>query len=341
MGYLMHGRDLIEGLRHRLSLNTDTQVATILGVTSGRVSQIANTKALTPREVTNMVARVYRSAGQPIDGRDFLGRLRQKLGLKTDRQVAAILGVTPGRVSQIAKKEAFTSSEVANMVVRAHQASAKPIGGLDLVDRLRRELGLKTDWQLSDALGVTPGRISQLSRKNAVTSREIANMIGRTRKTARIGAISPVVERYPIEKVPTKQRVGHELFDLGVHPYRIGLRNELKQHHGVYVFYDSSGCALYVGKAAKQKLWEEMKNAFNRARDTQKVFGVRHPARRRGQWRRETRVTAREQLHLHIRQPRFARVLNPIPVEIVPHEVPNRHRLVVAEVKRQIAAARG
>lgn len=43
------------------------------------------------------------------------------------------------------------------------------------------------------------------------------------------------------------------------------------------MFYDSRGEALYVGKAKEQNLWDEMKSAFNRDRQTQKIRAVNHP----------------------------------------------------------------
>ena len=49
------------------------------------------------------------------------------------------------------------------------------------------------------------------------------------------------------------------------------MKDYLANSHGVYIFYDSRGSALYVGKAVKQSLWHEINNAFNRDRDLQKV----------------------------------------------------------------------
>jgi hypothetical protein len=61
----------------------------------------------------------------------------------------------------------------------------------------------------------------------------------------------------------------------------VGLRDELESSNGVYVFFDSRGQALYVGKARKQSLWSEMTNAFNRTRgDLQTIRRVKHPERR-------------------------------------------------------------
>ena len=46
-----------------------------------------------------------------------------------------------------------------------------------------------------------------------------------------------------------------------------------------YIFYDSQGRALYVGRTEKQHLWGEMRNAFNRSREIQKIRTVNHPTR--------------------------------------------------------------
>lgn len=57
-----------------------------------------------------------------------------------------------------------------------------------------------------------------------------------------------------------------------------GLKAALQNSHGIYIFYDSSGDALYAGKARKQFIWGEMNNAFNRSRkDVQEVMLVNHP----------------------------------------------------------------
>jgi hypothetical protein len=62
------------------------------------------------------------------------------------------------------------------------------MNGEALIDRLRRELGARTDGVLAHSLGVTQGRISQLRSKKEVTAREVANMIARTRRSPMKGA---------------------------------------------------------------------------------------------------------------------------------------------------------
>jgi hypothetical protein len=126
--------------------------------------------------------------------------------------------------------------------------------------------------------------------RRSVTPRQIAGLIASTRAAAErkthANLIRPLVEFFPINKIPSKQNAGFELFavrDLkqNNHPYHAGLRAELESHHGVYVFFDSRGHAIYSGKARKQKLWKELNLVFNRKRDSlQKIRRVRHPLRK-------------------------------------------------------------
>lgn len=41
---------------------------------------------------------------------------------------------------------------------------------------------------------------------------------------------------------------------------------------GIYLFYDSMGKAIYVGRTNKQTLWDEMSRALNRDREIQKLY---------------------------------------------------------------------
>jgi hypothetical protein len=98
-------------------------------------------------------------------------------------------------------------------------------------------------------------------------------------KSAHNSSILPIVEYYPIEPEESKQGSRWELFnaELSGNRRQEGLKKILLKSHGIYVFYDSQGVALYVGKAKEQNLWDEMKSAFNRDRQTQKIRVVKHP----------------------------------------------------------------
>jgi hypothetical protein len=97
-------------------------------------------------------------------------------------------------------------------------------------------------------------------------------------KNAQYHMIKPIVEFYPITKVLSKQEAKYELFS-NQKPSENELKKCLLNSHGLYIYYDSRGHAIYAGKARKQSLWKEMNLAFNRPRDTQEITLVKHPIR--------------------------------------------------------------
>ena len=93
-----------------------------------------------------------------------------------------------------------------------------------------------------------------------------------------------MVEFFPIEAVESTHGKTWQLFSTldgknSPHKYFLGLKHQLETSHGVYVFHDSRGRAVYVGKAQKQSLWTEMNLAFNRDRkEVQSIKRVSHPS---------------------------------------------------------------
>lgn len=162
--------------------------------------------------------------------------------------------------------------------------------GQEIIDAIKKKFDLKTDRDIAKNLGITTQAIQNWKKRKTVTARQIAGLINYARKESisdfQNHAIIPIVEFFPIEKCLSTHEKKYELFsskDLKgkKHPYLFGLQEELKEHHGIYVFFDSRGQAIYVGKARKQKLWHELKSAFNRERGSvQRILRVRHPSRR-------------------------------------------------------------
>lgn len=97
---------------------------------------------------------------------------------------------------------------------------------------------------------------------------------------ARQNVIRSIVEFFPLDPVSSQGGGNWELFDTSPNASRFlkELRQALEQSHGIYVFYDTRGRALYAGKAKKQFLWNEMNDAYNRDRGgRQYIYGVEHP----------------------------------------------------------------
>jgi hypothetical protein len=158
----------------------------------------------------------------------------------------------------------------------------------ELERRLAKERGVKSVTQkaICEHLGVTQQSLSLL-RAETLTPKKVANLIARYSE-ARCrdlskSVLNPIVEFLFIDPVETKYGSKWQIFwtkhdDDTEHPYFSGLRRRLEQKHGIYVFHDSRGRAIYAGKAQRLSLWEEMNNAFNRDRgEVQNIRRVNHP----------------------------------------------------------------
>jgi len=159
--------------------------------------------------------------------------------------------------------------------------------GSELLKRLRKEFNVLTNRDLALALGLKPAAVTEWNRREECTPLQVARLVHSASKSGalrlRDNAIRPLVEFFEIEECESRHGAGYMLLDANdeegkPHPYRSGLRTELDSKHGVYLFFDSRGQALYAGKAKRQTLWKEMNLALNRDRgDLQTIKRVKHP----------------------------------------------------------------
>ena len=94
--------------------------------------------------------------------------------------------------------------------------------------------------------------------------------------------VRPVVEFFEFEVADAPRSnnavLFSEMWDDKTHRYLEGVKAELQRARGIYIYYDSRGRAIYVGKAEEQSLWKEMNLALNRGRgDVQSIKRVSHP----------------------------------------------------------------
>lgn len=175
--------------------------------------------------------------------------------------------------------------------------------GRTLLDALRRKFKVKTDKALAKHLGISLPSIQTWKDRSHVTIRQVASLVHKASFQSTI--VRPIAEFFPISKCKTKGGAAYEVFSVRDeeadidHPYRDGLRKELLKYHGVYIFFDSRGGALYAGKARRQLLWKELNLAFNRDRgEVQEILRVKHPIRRQPFSLKPRRIE-RESVALH------------------------------------------
>ena len=173
------------------------------------------------------------------------------------------------------------------------KAKEPAISGNQLLDSIAKSLsrdgsGKLENKDLAKRLGQTLPTIVNWRARSFMKPSIVANMVAKAIRAAKVqaerDALDPIVEFYPLD--PAKVGEDYEMFratpdaSASPHPYRAGLKAALEKKRGVYVFYDSRGCALYVGKTAAQTLWKEMNFALNRPRAKQTIRRVIHPTNR-------------------------------------------------------------
>ena len=162
--------------------------------------------------------------------------------------------------------------------------------GLEVINALKKKFGVATDAALAEKLGLTTQGIQNWKNRRKPNATHVARLTHCAQnagaKLLQAGAIRPLVEFFPISKTLVREtsenlRVFSHIEKGQIHPYRKGLKDELSNHKGVYIFFDSRGQAIYAGRTSRQSLWKEINLVFNRDRDTvQKIKRVSHPNRK-------------------------------------------------------------
>ncbi len=160
--------------------------------------------------------------------------------------------------------------------------------GLEVINKLKEKFEVQRNEDLARKVGVTVATINNWIKYQEVTPRQVVGLVANACAAAQnefaLHAICPLVEFYPIDKKLSASNK-HMLFDASEsdaasRKYRAGLKDALASHYGVYVFYDSRGHAIYVGKAKSQRLGFEMTSVFNRDRGKlQKIRRVDRPSK--------------------------------------------------------------
>ncbi|WP_198157028.1 hypothetical protein [Aquincola tertiaricarbonis] len=156
----------------------------------------------------------------------------------------------------------------------------------ELVEALAKKLQTTSQSELARVLGISVGTLNNWKNQDEdLSPAQVAAALAKSRSAAvsraQLETIKPIVEFYPITKCLTKREASWQVFSGGADSnlYAQGLKKDLEASYGIYIFYDSRGRALYIGKAREQSLWKEMNLAFNRKRDVQRISLVQHPER--------------------------------------------------------------
>jgi len=289
-----------------------------------------------------------------MNGDDFVNALMRRLKIDSRVELAKVLGKNPVVLSSWKNHDlspVTIAGIIAGLVER--QVTADRLSPL-----LKARLGIETDVELVELLGMSrPQLHNWKQRSNGLTARQICNAIEKAANVAatkaRHNVIRPVVEFARIDRSPAGQKFNMFPTRGEAGRYYVGLRAALEDKQGVYVFYDSRGHALYVGKTSEQGLWKEMNNAFNRTREAQSIKMVRHP-------KSSTRFRSSDEKHRQIQDtnlklsdlaeyfsafevsPGMISELEALLVRAFPNDLLNRktERFQAVRAKRAVAAAK-
>ena len=154
------------------------------------------------------------------------------------------------------------------------------MNGKSLLANARKNFRVANNAQLAKVLGVSGEYLRQVERVRVISERRIVTLLkkmaSRTKTALGAKGVQPLLEYYPITSTDAGSK--KEIVDRRGHN-GAQVRKLLDGHRGIYVFYDSTGRAVYVGKTTKRSLWKRMNESFNSGRGIKKAQ-VDHPSRR-------------------------------------------------------------
>ncbi|MDA7967635.1 MAG: hypothetical protein MPK31_01675 [Gammaproteobacteria bacterium] len=119
-------------------------------------------------------------------------------------------------------------------------------------------------------------------------------------------AIRVIVEFYPIDPslAVKKKLLDADQRSGSANKYHDDLRHELeKATNGIYVFFDSMGRAIYLGKTSDQNLWKRMSQSFKGRVEGKEVvknlYLVQHPKRNQAYKQKQQRDIRPQSRKMH------------------------------------------
>jgi len=216
-----------------------------------------------PKNQPNLIGKIAVDALKEIYTVDNNSNLAKKLELAN--------AVTIGNW----EKKPLSKTILKNIFKAILEKERNRINGEEFINYGKKKLNKKTDSDLALSLGTVQPTITNW-RKFGITVRSIFEILEKSKTVHTEKLVSTVIEFYPVNRTNSKQKKKFEIIDKSSGAAN-ALKDELDKYYGIYIFHDSQGRAVYVGKAKKQRLWQEMNSAFNRKRgDSQIVRKVSH-----------------------------------------------------------------
>lgn len=230
-----------------------------------------------------------------MNGRVFIEQLRNQLDCNTDVELAHKLSKPPARIAQLKQQEDLSPITITRIIKDIfeenghtdNEQSQVQFSGADFVEKLKEQFDCNTDTALGTTLQVN--NIANWKQRTEFSPKWMARIIKSavdvncehviTEQFKNIdkeisNSIKTIIEYIPIRPlhqsgqkrviIKTQDGYGH-----------LKLRDQIEDKYGIYIFYNSSCCPVYVGKAKDTELWTESNSAYGRVYKGH-VYGVNY-----------------------------------------------------------------
>jgi len=210
-----------------------------------------------------------------ITGKELIKVLKEIYGVRTNSALAEIL-FGDSTSTNIGKWESGTVSKtvIKNVLSKVLNKGSERIRGDIFIDSFKEKHKKRTNVEISQLLGLSQASLNSW-RRNGITIRALIGVIQKSKDLHTKNLINPITEFREITRTHTSHRVNYEIIDKSTEVLK-NLKLHLDNCNGIYIFHDSRGNAVYVGKAKNQTLWKEINLAFNRDRSSQVMKKVSH-----------------------------------------------------------------
>lgn len=254
-----------------------------------------------------------------MQGKDFIDRLRKNFDCERDADLANKLSVKSYRIAQLKRDTDISERKMANFVSvvntneienQTENSAGNTFDGINFVEQLKNQFGCNNDADLARTLLKTAQTIYGWKQNTNLSPLVIARIIkesteasyenGKRELNQKIeenisNAIKTIIEYIPIRPVHKsgQKSVTIQAADGYGH---LRIRGKIENKNGIYIFYNSSCCPVYVGKAKHTKLWAESNSAYCRVYKGQ-FYGVNYSTEYQKQ--RETYSLSKRDVNLY------------------------------------------
>jgi hypothetical protein len=205
-------------------------------------------------------------------GTKLIKFLHGKFGTKNNHNLSKCIGCTSVTLNSW-ENRGITEKGLAGLIYSL--SKREYIRGSHLIEALRKGYRVKNNSRLEEKLGITYQTINKYEDQK-ITAKIIFDIVKKTSLKFNKTSIKPILEFYPLNRELSRNGAMYEVLNVKITRNKT-IQSILKRTKGVYIFYNSQGQAIYVGKALKQYLWSEIKSAFNRKRENQTIYRTNYP----------------------------------------------------------------